>query len=605
MTADAKVIEIAPDADVANPMMDIEIAPVADAFPPVDARPQWGCYDDAPTHDGKVKRAGVWYHGIKEGKGEAPPTLTDTWHCGPLHIEAMTANKEDGEHGRLLYYRSTTGHWKRWAMPMSMLAGDGVEVLKALMDEGLAVDLKAKNRILDYINAAIVQKRMRAATTTGWHGNAFVLPDEVIGTENIWFQATERTAPYGVAGSLDAWRELVAAPAIGNPLLVLGLSAAFAGVLLERLNVDGAGLHLFGDSSTGKTSILAASISVWGGQAFRRTWRVTSNGLEGAARMHTGTLLALDEVGECSPKDLYESAYALVNGNGKTRANVKGEARQVARWRVFVLSTGEVTITSRMAAGGFETKAGQSLRLLDVPVAGTYGAWNDLHGKATGAAFSDAVRDGAAANYGHAGPAFVRALIQAMNGDHDLSAMLGKALARIKAEGGQETRAARVFAICALAGELVTQAEIVPWPEGTALDAALHAFKLWHDHRGTEGRNAEDVAILRAVADFIDRHGDSRFSGLDDHDSNQTVRERAGYWKDTEAGRLYLFTGGGLREATKGCDMGRVIKALESSGAFAQKGANGKTAIATRTPDGGVKKLYHLDYSKLQGGANV
>src|SRR5690606_19744583 len=92
-----------------------------------------------------------------------------------------------------------------------------------------------------------------------------------------------------------------------------------------------------------------ASISVWGGPAFRRTWRVTSNGLEGAARMHTGTMLALDEVGECSPKDLYESAYALCNGHGKTRSNIRGEARQVARWRVFVLSTGEVTITSRMA----------------------------------------------------------------------------------------------------------------------------------------------------------------------------------------------------------------------------------------------------------------
>lgn len=46
--------------------------------------------------------------------------------------------------------------------------------------------------------------------------------------------------------------------------------------------------------------------------------------------------------------------------------------------------------------------------------------------------------------------------------------------------------------------------------------------------------------------------------------------------------------------------MGRVIRALDGAQAFAQKGANGKTALAVRTPDGGVKKLYHLDAAKLQ-----
>src|SRR5690606_5293733 len=112
----------------------------------------------------------------------------------------------------------------------------------------------------------------------------------------------ERTAPYGVAGSLEGWQEDVAARANGNPMLTLGISAALAGCLLEKLNVDGGGLHLFGDSSAGKTTVLMAAISVWGGPAFRRTWRTTSNGLEGAAKMHTGTMLALDEVGEVNPK---------------------------------------------------------------------------------------------------------------------------------------------------------------------------------------------------------------------------------------------------------------------------------------------------------------
>ncbi|CDM23991.1 DNA primase, phage-associated [Castellaniella defragrans 65Phen] len=525
--------------------------------------------------------------------------MTDDWHCGPLHVVALTANQEDGDHGRLLKYRNVNGNWKRWAMPMQMLAGDGVEVLGVLMAEGLAIDRKRKARLLDYINAQSPRDRLRAATMTGWHGGAFVLPDEVIGADDIWYQATERTAPYGTAGTLDGWRDAVAARAVGNPLLTLGLSAAFAGVLLERLNIDGAGLHLFGDSSTGKTSILAASISVWGGPSFRRTWRTTSNGLEGAAKMHTGTLLALDEVGEVNPRDLYEAAYALCNGHGKTRANVRGEARQVSRWRVFVLSTGEVTISSRMAAGGYEAKAGQSLRLLDVPVAGVCGAWDNLHGFPTGGGLSDAIRDGAARHYGHAGRAFVRALIGEVADDDDLSTRLQTIVGGFGAADGQESRAARIFGLCALAGELATQAGIVPWEIGQAAQAALDCFKRWREHRGTDGRNAEDAAILRAVADFIDKHGDSRFSSLDDHEA-QAVRDRAGYWKDSGSGRLYLFTPSGLRDATRGYDFGRVLDALDKAGAISGRDA-GRRSKKVRVAAKGSVSLYFIDPEKLGG----
>jgi len=344
-----------------------------------------------------------------------------------------------------------------------------------------------------------------------------------------------------------------------------------------------------------------AAISVWGGPSFCRTWRTTSNGLEGAAKMHTGTMLALDEVGEVNPKDLYESAYALVNGHGKTRANIRGEARQVSRWRVLVLSTGEVTIASRMAAGGYEAKAGQALRLLDVPITGTYGAWDELHGLASGAALSDAIRDGATRHYGHAGRAFVAALIKHFADGLELSGRLEAIINKFGAAAGQETRGARVFALCALAGELATGAGIVPWQPGQAANAAMQAFTLWRDQRATGGRNAEDVAILRAVNDFIERHGDSRFSDIVKDDTARPVINRAGYLDKSGASTIYLFTSGGLREATTGYDQKRVIRALDEASAFARKG-NSKTALSTRTPDGRTPRLYHIDPDKLADG---
>lgn len=216
-------------------------------------------------------------------------------------------------------------------------------------------------RILEYVDFQTHQKWGRSANTTKWHDGVFVLPDAIAGGDDIQFQASDRTAPYSLSGALEGWKKTVAAHALSNPMLTLGIFAALAGVLLEKLNIDCGGLHLFGDFSAGKTSIAMATTSDWGGPSFRRTWCTTVNDLEGAAKMHTGTLLAFDEAGEVNPRDLYESAYALVNGHERTRANVRGEARETSFWRVFVLSTGEVTIASRSNAGRFESKTGQAL----------------------------------------------------------------------------------------------------------------------------------------------------------------------------------------------------------------------------------------------------
>jgi hypothetical protein len=71
------------------------------------------------------------------------------------------------------------------------------------------------------------------------------------------------------------------------------------------------------------------------------------------------------------------------------------------------------------------------------------------------------------------------------------------------------------------------------------------------------------------------------------------------YWDDSSGERIYLFTRHGLREATKGHDFGRVLKALEDAHAFVKRGAN-EISIATRTPDGRIVRLYYIDPQKLE-----
>lgn len=568
----------------------------APGFPTLEERPCYRVYEDWQEIDGRKMKPGVYLHTTKAERSDAPPSLIDKRISTPLRVLATTSNGEDAEYGRLLEIRSPAGKWKRWAMPMAMLAGDGSDALGVLMGEGLIPDFNDKKAVLRYVAEQVPRARMRAASVTGWSGDAFVLPNAVIGADDIWFQASGRTAPYASAGTFESWCEL-AALAVGNPLLMLAFSAAFAGPLLGQLNIDGGGAHLYGDSSSGKTTALHAAVSVWGGPAFKRTWRATANGLEGTGSLHSDTLLALDELGEIDPKSLYEAAYALINGTGKTRANRHGEARQASRWRVFLLSTGELTIAARMSAGGIEAKAGQELRILDVPVSGKHGLFDNLHGRASGAALSDEVRNLAARHYGHAGPRFVTELVTALRNGLNPADELQPLLERFGVEG-QERRAARTFAICGLAGELAVRWNIVPWKPGSAAKAAMHAFELWRRRRGANEHGVEHASILRSIADFIDRHSDSRFSNIDG--SSDLVRERAGYWRQDGDRRLYLFTSGGLKEATRGYDLMRVLAALDKAKALAATDLD-KRSKKTRDPTGRAVSLYHIDPDALTG----
>ena len=156
---------------------------------------------------------------------------------------------------------------------------------------------------------------------------------EAIGSsdELVVFQNAHGIEPaFAVAGSVDEWRESVAALAAGNTRLVFALSVAFAGTLASLVGEDSGGFHLRGKSSSGKSTALRVAASVWGEPTYVRVWRATANGLEGLAAMHNDGLLILDELSQCDPREAGEAACLLANGQGKSRAQRDGTATGVA-----------------------------------------------------------------------------------------------------------------------------------------------------------------------------------------------------------------------------------------------------------------------------------
>ena len=114
----------------------------------------------------------------------------------------------------------------------------------------------------------------------------------------------------------------------------------------------------------------------WPGCWSRSRWRVVWAGTTMAVAAGAG--------GVDDDVDVGVVVYMLGNGRGKQRAGRTGGARSVSRWRSSVLSTGERSIATTMIEGGHRVKAGQAVRVLDIPAQRLHGAWDCLHQHASG-----------------------------------------------------------------------------------------------------------------------------------------------------------------------------------------------------------------------------
>lgn len=113
------------------------------------------------------------------------------------------------------------------------------------------------------------------------------------------------------------------------------------------------------------------------------------------------------------------------------------------------------------------------------------------------------------------------------------------------------------------------------------------AFEAWCEECG-QGQG-EDATIRASLCDFITRHGDALFSELGD---NAMVRDRAGWWKNEGARRVWLFTSEGLGRAVPGFDLPRILAAVEGAGWITEHNP-GKRAKRVKV-DGRNPWLYHL-----------
>ena len=460
---------------------------------------------------------------------------------GHIEVIAKTRDNNSQNWGKLLTFTDPDGVQKEIAVPNTMFAGDCRELRELLLSEGLDITPAGKSKLSTYLMSCNPTARTLCINKTGWYKNAFVFPDSVIGelTDKISFQAESFNNVYTTAGSLEDWRKNIGQYCAGNSRLVFAVSTAFAAALLHISGLECGGFHFVGGSSCGKSTILRVAASVWGGANYFRTWRTTDNGLEGVAAMYNDSLLILDELGQVDPAKAGEIAYMLGNGGGKTRATRNGSARNTLSWRLLYLSSGEKDLNDCATESKKKVKAGQEIRLLNIPACKLdgehFGAFEYLHGLETGGGFAEYLNRQVKEYYGT--PA--RELITVITKENVESTKVGVSedLEKIKASlievltngqaDNQASRAINRFALVAFAGEYATEKGLTGWQQGEALKACSSCLKDWLTARGGVG-NQEDKQILEQVKYFFEQHAESRFYDLT-AGKDQNIINMAGY----------------------------------------------------------------------------
>jgi putative DNA primase/helicase len=300
---------------------------------------------------------------VLKGKGDNATTET-IWIASAFEVIGACRDPNGRSWGKWLRWKDRDGRIHTRHATDAALQGDPASLCAMLADEGLTINKSQQRAFATYLSGCNVKGRVTIVHRTGWHeiGNhqIFVLPSEVIGptgSERVILDASA-AGPYETRGTLKEWQDGIGALSSGHALPVLAISAAFAGPLLHLAGQEGGGIHIYGGSSQGKTTIAQAAASVWGRGAspgYVRAWRATANGLEGAAASTSDTVLILDELSVVEARDVHAALYGLANGTGKVRAARDGSLREPKSWRVLILSTGEIPAGTKL----LEDRAGR------------------------------------------------------------------------------------------------------------------------------------------------------------------------------------------------------------------------------------------------------
>jgi len=565
-----------------------------------------------PTQSG-VLASGLYYFDEKDTMGVRI--------ASHIEIIAITCDENVCNFGIAIEIKNKLGKLAKLTLPMELFAGTGSGWQSILLNYGIEIEQRkdAKSQLANYLQTSKDEyflthnkplTELRCTNRTGWYDDSYVLPHVVIGDKEqsagIVYQSTiDSNNRYKKLGSVGGWTSGVARHAERNPLLSFSLSCAFAAPLLDIIGGESGGFHIFGNTSTGKSTVLEAAASVWGNprsgtsdDSFLQTWRATANGLEAVCAAHNDCLLPLDEISQADPKELADIVYMIGNGIGKSRMNKSITQRRNLSFRVVVLSTGEQPIVQAIQDCGLPSRGGQEIRILDIDSQRQYGVFDELtEGFGSGEELSTEIKNNSRQNYGHVGIDYLQYLVKESKDEIKklFNCMFESFKSELQTVTGANLRVMKRFVLVALAGELATRANLTGWDKGQAKNDCKAMFEVWLASRPKGDSEAHKAR--QQLMDYIDRH-ESKFECIKKQE-HSIISDRVGYYETVNGSRMYWFFKPSFESALKGLNINSAKHTLSDSGILI-KANDGKYPVQKHIPAlNASKRLYQIDLNAL------
>jgi uncharacterized protein (DUF927 family) len=506
---------------------------------------------DAPVPEGTVVPPGwkVLDHGVFRAAKDLDLEILPT----PVVLTERLLDDATGtETVRLAWRRD--GQWKERSVPREVLAAK--RDIVGLAGFGLPITSGNASPTIDYLakfEAANLEvlPRTQVRHQMGWIDDSLTAflwgrtvlrattPTEDSGQASpsaldVRFQGAdvgdEQVANgFRAAGTYESWK-VAAEPALAFPRVRLAVTAGLAAPLLALLQDEDArnfGLDVCGETSKGKTTTLRLAASCWGcpderaaGGSALTSWNATRVGSERWAGLVSDLPLIKDDTRLArKAEDVSKLLYDVAMGRTSDRGTVKGLDRTRA-FRTILLTSGESRACSFSGDGGTRARV---LTLWGVPFERADPATAELVNRLN----AEILR-----NYGHAGPQFVRYVLQ----HRDCWPAWRKQYREVKeaylvrAEGNAVVgRLADALGTLTLAGTLAAEALDLP------VLAHSPISELWSVLTAEAAEADRATQALLHVTDWATANQD-QFFGRREKDNGRPQQGWAGRWDGRESG---------------------------------------------------------------------
>ncbi|WP_060466663.1 DUF927 domain-containing protein [Acinetobacter sp. LMB-5] len=503
--------------------------------------------------------------------------------CSALAVTAITYSEDEREGGLLVEWVTRGGKVAKWSYPQSILAQDFKAIAESLQRQRIPFlphDATGKRLFMELLQNSIPEKQVLHTEKTGWTtGGSFVFPDYVLGSEEVVFQATSsHHQPPVVKGSIKDWNDKIGKYCKNNPTLVLGVGVALSSPLIGLIGLNGSVFHLIGESSKGKTLSVGVNCSVFG--MTKGSWKGTDNAKESEfeSRNHIGT--TLDELGQATVKDAFQTTYMLGNGQGRQRANKDGSPQRIRKFNLNALSTGELSLDDYLGKADLLLTGGLGVRFIQgVSDCFKYGCFDELHGFSSPEEFAqyiETVTGIAGDNYspqssGALGMEYIKHLADSVGGNIEKIAAIKKRIGQhadaLTPDGSdsQIKRMAKNISAVIVSLEIAIKAGLIEWDVQEPFN---QVSRWWHECvLPTRGGNksTEKEKAIQAVKDFLDLKGHLHFArlGLGDNEKPMDIqREQYGFVETLNGVTTYYVNGAGFKKMCVGFDTKKTAKAL-------------------------------------------